>query len=87
MQKFQHLVTDTLGIHARPAGMLVKMSTEIQSTLSMTKEGCSRVADLKKIFAVMSLGVKSGETVSVTVTGADEEAAVIKLKNFFQDNL
>ena len=35
----------------------------------------------------MSLGVKCGDTITVEVEGADEEAVVAEVKAFFENNL
>ena len=43
-------------------------------------------ADLKRLFAVMGMGVKCGETVEVTVDGADEAQAAQILEQFFREN-
>lgn len=44
-------------------------------------------AQAQKLMAVMSLGVKKGETVTVTVEGDDEETAAANLEKFFRENL
>lgn len=40
-----------------------------------------------QLFMLMSLGVKQGETVDVTIEGEDEDVAFEKLQLFFQENL
>ena len=71
MKEFEFVVTDPQGIHARPAGLLVKEAKKFESNISVFKG--ARKGDLKKIFTVMALGVKQGETIKVQVEGADEE--------------
>lgn len=86
MQTFQYTIKEALGIHARPAGLLVKAATVYQSSVEMkTPDG--RTANLKKLFSVMSLGVRCGNLITVRVDGSDEIAAAAVLKKFFQDNL
>lgn len=51
----------------------------------MTKDGKS--GDCKKIFAVMGLGVKNGNEVTITFDGEDEEAAFEAISKFMQENL
>ena len=41
----------------------------------------------KRIFGVMGLGVKTGEEVTITADGADEDAAIAELEAFFKENL
>ena len=85
MKEFTYKIQDEVGIHARPAGILVKKAGEFQSEIMLIKG--DKEADLKKIFAVMGLGVKKGETVRVQVSGSDEDRATAELERFFRDNL
>lgn len=85
MKKFVYTITDSLGIHARPAGILVKTAGDYQAAVSIEKDGKS--ADAKRIFAVMGLGVKQGDEVTVTADGTDETAAIEALETFFRKNL
>ena len=49
--------------------------------------GCSKKADVKRIMAIMSMGVKQGAEVTVTCEGADEDAAAEAMEKFFKENL
>lgn len=86
MKKFEYTITDPLGIHARPAGLLVKAVKALDSTVTIEKVG-GKSAEAKKLMAVMGLGIKQGDTVTVTVEGANEEADCAALEQFFKDNL
>ena len=86
MKQFQYTITDTQGIHARPAGMLVKAVKELDSTVTITKDG-SKVVDASRLMGVMSLAIKAGNTVTVSVEGGNEEANVATVEKFFQENL
>ena len=77
MKEFKYVITDPEGIHARPAGILVKQAAGYQSTVKIAKG--EKSADAKRIFGVMGLGVKTGEEVTITVEGADEEKAIAEL--------
>ena len=72
MKEFKYVVTDNEGIHARPAGELVKLVKGFESTISIEKEG--KKVDCRKLLALMGLGVKKGHEVTFTIEGADEEA-------------
>ena len=85
MKKFDYTIKDEIGIHARPAGMLAKTAKGFESTVTIEKGGKSAVAT--KLMAVMGLGVKCGDTVTVTVEGADEDTAVKTIQEFFENNL
>ncbi len=85
MKTFTFKVTDPQGLHARPAGVLVKATAEFESKITIVKNG--READAKRLLNLMSLGIKSGEEITVNVEGADEENAATSLQDFFQKNL
>lgn len=85
MKTFNYVIQDEVGIHARPAGLLVKEAKKYESKIILTKDGKS--AEATKLMAVMGLGVKCGQTVEVSVEGADEEIACEALKAFFKANL
>lgn len=85
MKEFKYVITDAEGIHARPAGELVKAAKEFSSKITITKDGKS--GDCQKIFGVMALAVKCGNEVTITVEGEDEEAAAAKIEEFMKSNM
>ena len=85
MREFNYVVTDPEGIHARPAGELVKAAKEFESKITLTKDGKS--GDCKKIFGIMALAVKSGNEVTLTFDGSDEDAAYEKISEFMKANM
>lgn len=85
MKEFQYTVKDACGIHARPAGVLVKLVKGFSSTVTITAGGKS--CDMKKLMALMDLGVQQNDTVSVKVEGSDEEACAQAVETYFQENL
>ena len=85
MKSFNYTIKDAQGIHARPAGVLVKEAGRFKSDITIEKDG--KKADAKRIFAVMGLGIKSGETITVNIEGEDEDRAASSLQGFLQNNL
>ncbi|MGN0163264.1 MAG: HPr family phosphocarrier protein [Candidatus Ornithomonoglobus sp.] len=85
MKTFEYTIKDELGIHARPAGLLVKAAKGLDSKVTIEKDGKS--ADASKLFAIMGLGVKNADTVKVSVEGGDEDASVKAMEEFFSANL
>lgn len=85
MKQFTYTITDPIGIHARPAGLLVKTAKPFASVCKITKG--EKVCDLKKLMALMGMGVKGGDEVTVTAEGDDESAAIEALEKFFGENL
>lgn len=86
MKQFQYVISDSLGIHARPAGMLAKAAKALDSTITIEKaDGKSAVAS--KLIAIMSLAIKCGDTVTVSAEGGDEEGNLQVMEQFFKENL
>ena len=85
MQQFSYVITDEIGIHARPAGMLVKEAKNFKSKITLN--GKEKTADATKLMAVMSMGIKCGDTVEVSIEGEDEAAAAAAIETFFKENL
>ena len=80
MKEFKYVITDPEGIHARPAGELVKATKEFQSAITLTR-------DCKRIFGIMGLAVKAGNEITLTFDGEDEEAAYAAVTEFVKANL
>lgn len=85
MKEFQYVITDPEGIHARPAGEFVKAAKSFVSEVTVAKDG--KAVSAKKIFGIMGLAVKQGQEITVTVEGADEDAAAAELETFLKNNL
>jgi len=85
MKEFNFTITDPAGIHARPAGLLVRQAHPYTSEISVLKG--ERKANAKSMLSMMGLGAKSGETVIIKAEGADEETAIVELEAFFKANL
>lgn len=85
MKEMKHIIQDELGIHARPASLLVKVSREFQCKVTISKDGNS--ADAKSILRIMGLGVKKGDEITMTFNGSDEAEALTTIKVFLETNI
>ena len=85
MKEFKHVIADPLGLHARPAGMLVKAVAGYASKVTITAP--TGTADAKRLMAVMRLAAKQGMELTVSVDGADEEKAAAELQAFMAANV
>ena len=85
MKQFEYTIKDEVGIHARPAGLLVKEAKKYASKIEVVKDG--KAAVCSKLMALMSLGVKCGDTVTFRVEGDDEDTAFEGIKAFVEGNL
>ena len=86
MRKFIYTIQDANGVHARPAGLLVKAAKALDSTITL-ENAAGKSAVATKLIAVMGLGIKQGDTVTVTVEGGDEETSAAAMEKFFSENL
>ena len=85
MKQFDYTITDPLGIHARPAGLLAKEAKKFTSVCTITRDGQTK--KLTQLMMLMTMGIKQGDTVTVQAEGADEDAAIEALKAFFETHL
>lgn len=86
MKEFTYTITDPLGIHARPAGLLAKTAKAYGDTVvTVTKDGTTVKAS--QLMKLMGLGVKQGNEITVAADGPSEEAAIAAMEQFFKENL
>lgn len=85
MKSFTYTITDPVGIHARPAGLLVKQIKTYQSEIIIEKD--DKQVNGLRLMALMGLGVKKGDSITVQITGADEDQAAEELKSWMEKNL
>ncbi len=85
MKSFEYTITDPVGIHARPAGVLVKEIKKYASTVTVNKG--EKSVNALKLMALMGMGIKQGDTIRVDIDGADEEKAAAEIEAFFKANL
>ena len=86
MKEIRYVITDELGLHARPAGLLVKEASRYPCAVTVGVNGGAPV-DAKRILGVMKLAAKQGMELTLTFDGPDEEAAAAALAEFLQANL
>jgi phosphocarrier protein len=82
--EIKHTVKDELGIHARPAGELVKQLAQAASDVALESNGKS--GNAKSIMSIMSLAVKQGDDILFTISGNDEKEIASQLESFLQEN-
>lgn len=82
MSSFEITVKDPEGIHARPAGVITKAAKQLGGGISITKG--SKTIDAQKMFALMGLAVKCGETITVS---CEDETVLAQFKTLLEENL
>jgi phosphocarrier protein len=86
MKQFNYTVADPLGIHARPAGMLAKEAKSFGDTVvTVTKDG--NTVKTSQLMKLMSLGVKQGDTITISAEGSAEDTAIAAMEKFLKENL
>lgn len=85
MKTFTYTIKDELGIHARPAGLLAKAAKALDSEVSITKG--EKTVGATKLMALMGLGVKCGDEITVSVNGGNEDASADAIRAFLENNL
>ena len=84
MKEIKFTVTDPLGIHARPAGILVKEAKKFSSKITVWKGDKS--CDMRKLLALMGMAVKQNDEITVQVEGDDEAACAEAIEKFLKEN-
>ena len=84
MKSFQYVIKDESGLHARPAGLLVRCAAACDSEVKIQLR--SQSVSAKKLFAVMGLCVNHNDEVTITVQGPNEEEDFLKIKEFCEKN-
>lgn len=82
MNEIQYVVSDPAGLHARPAGALVKKIKEYACDVTLTYG--EKTVDAKKLFAIMGLAVKGGETIALTFSGDGADTAAEEVRAFLE---
>lgn len=85
MIQFTYTVQDDMGIHARPAGQIVKLAKDLQSKVTIEKNGVC--ADARRLISLLGLNVLKGETVTVRIEGETEQQDAASVESFFQQTL
>ncbi len=85
MKEFIYTIKDQLGLHARPVSKLVKILEKYDIKVTIIKGDRSSEAD--HMLALMQLGVKKGDTITVKTEGPDEESAEKEIETFFHETL
>lgn len=71
------------GLEARPIAMLVQVASQYTSNIYLESE--ARKVNAKSIMEMMSLGLDNGESVTVSVDGADEEEAMKSIEEYLSN--
>ena len=68
------------GLEARPVAMLVQIASQFESSIYVENEGARFNA--KSIMGMMTVGLSTGEEITVSADGKDEEAAIREIEKY-----
>ena len=86
MEKFTYTVKDRDGVHARPAGAMLKAISGYKSKITLIYQ--DRSIDLKAgIFGLLGLGIRYQDEIYVHAEGEDEKDAIVAIKRAFEEFL
>lgn len=74
-------VTNPLGVHARPAALIVQTASKFESLITLIKDG--REVNGKSMLGVMTLAAEMGSVVTIRADGPDEDAAIEAIAHAF----
>ena len=74
MKTCEIMITNSSGLHARPATFFIQKANFYKSTILIEKD--DRKVNAKSLLGVLSLGIAQGMTITLIAEGQDEEAAL-----------
>ncbi len=83
MKEARVVIPNTLGLHARPASLFVKLAEKFKSKITVEKDGM--VVNGKSIMSLLMLVAECGSTLIIKAEGPDEDEAIEALVNLVKD--
>ena len=78
-------LTNVLGLHARAAAQLVRLSNRFKSTVTVIRLDSGVSANAKSILSVLSIAASFGVELNIRVDGIDEQEAIEQITKLFAD--
>ena len=79
------LISNNIGLHARPATFFIQKANTFKSSVWIEKD--ERKVNAKSLLGVLSLGIAQGMSIAIVADGADENSAVDSLVNLIESGL
>ena len=83
MKQFTYVITDEIGLHARPAGELAKLASAFKSNINLNVDG--KTVNAKSILGIMSLGIMANTEIEIECDGEDEQTAMLEILKGFEN--
>lgn len=84
MEKFTAKIKDEIGLHARPASVMVSVASKFKSNITISSNG--KEGNVKSIMNIMSLGIKHNDEVTIIANGEDEKQAISEIEKTMKEN-
>jgi phosphotransferase system HPr (HPr) family protein len=81
------IVQNRLGLHARAAAKIVRLSNQFKSQLTLQRLDNGRCGDAKSIFGILTLAATQGTQLVLTASGEDEALALSQMINLIERQL
>lgn len=85
MTKQKVIIKNQTGLHLRPAGILCRTAMLYKSQITLTRDEVT--ANAKSVLSVLGAGVKTGDELTITCEGIDEQEAMDALVKLFESGL
>ena len=82
-----YIVSDPLGLHARPAGLIVKEAQRYGCQVTLTNQKNGKAASAKGLFALLGLEITQGDSITLVADGADEQQAIRGISAVIEERL
>ena len=85
MKRIDLIIVDPIGLHARPVSVFVKAAKAFEADVGL--QHGDKTANAKSLISVLQLGAHTGEQISLTIEGPDEDEAFTALQTLFTNEL
>ena len=85
MKSFTYTIVDPVASTPVPPACWSKQPSLLRTEISVTKG--DKTVKSTQLMKLMGLGVKGGDTVTVTAEGPDEDSAISAMEQLFKENL
>lgn len=76
-------IIDQLGLHARPASKITNEASKYRSEVKIMFDG--KEGNAKSLINLMSLGIRFGSSITISVNGIDEDAAIVGIEKVLRE--
>lgn len=75
-------ITNKTGVHARPAGMLIKEAQKYEAEINLVKDG--KAVNAKSIMGILGMGIGEGDLIEINADGPDAKEAIQSIYSIFE---